>query len=89
MSKNLLLSNGRVIDPANRRDAVGDVYIQDGKFADPKTAPADVERIDCKGLVIAPGLIDIHVHLREPGQSAKETIATGTRAAAAGGTRRS
>ncbi|MGV3531511.1 MAG: amidohydrolase family protein, partial [Chthoniobacteraceae bacterium] len=85
MSKNLLLSNGRVIDPANRRDALGDVYIQDGVFADPKTAPADVERIDCKGLIIAPGLIDIHVHLREPGQSAKETIASGTRAAAAGG----
>lgn len=84
-SQSLLLSNGRVIDPANRRDAVGDLYIQDGKIADPKTAPADVERIDCKGLIIAPGLIDIHVHLREPGQSAKETIATGTRAAAAGG----
>ena len=44
-----------------------------------------MERIDCTGLIVAPGLIDIHVHLREPGQSAKETIATGTRAAAAGG----
>ncbi len=81
----LLLTNGRVIDPANRRDALGDVYIQNGKFADPKAAPENVERIDCKGLIIAPGFIDIHVHLREPGQSAKETIASGTRAAAAGG----
>lgn len=82
----LLISNGRIIDPANRIDRVGDLFIQEGRIAElPAALPADVQRIDATGLVVAPGLIDIHVHLREPGQSAKETIATGTRAAAAGG----
>jgi dihydroorotase len=86
----LLLTNGRVIDPANRLDASGEVLIVDGKIAavGPNAgaqAPAGVERLDAGGRVICPGLIDLHVHLREPGQSAKETIATGTRAAARGG----
>jgi dihydroorotase len=82
----ILLQNGRIIDPANRRDETGDVWIEYGKIADPaKGAKKPVETIDCSGLVIAPGLIDIHVHLREPGQSAKETIESGTRCAAAGG----
>jgi dihydroorotase len=84
----LLLKHGRVIDPANGRDEVGDVWIRDGKIAKaPEGArkSTDTQTIDCTGLVIAPGLIDIHVHLREPGQSAKETIASGTRCAAAGG----
>ncbi|HSH93465.1 MAG TPA: dihydroorotase, partial [Roseimicrobium sp.] len=86
----LLLANGRVIDPANRRDETGDVLITDGRIAavgriDPKTIPAGTERIDVAGQVICPGLVDSHVHLREPGQSAKETIATGTKAAAQGG----
>src|SRR5499427_6995630 len=84
----ILLKNGRVIDPASKRDGTGDVLIVDGRIADlaqrsKLAAPPD--EIDCTGLVIAPGLIDLHVHLREPGQSAKETIATGTQAAAAGG----
>jgi dihydroorotase len=81
------LQNGRIIDPANGRDEIGDLLIVDGKVADSKTLPkgAKVDRIDCTGRIIAPGLIDIHVHLREPGQSHKETLATGTRAAAAGG----
>jgi len=82
--KNLLIKNGRIIDPANRRDEVGDIVIRDGKFSS-LPPEADFETIDASGLVVAPGLIDIHVHLREPGQSHKETIATGTRAAAAGG----
>lgn len=86
----LLLANGRVIDPANKIDAKGDVLIVDGKIvavgADAaKGAAKDVERIDVGGNVICPGLVDSHVHLREPGQSAKETIATGTRSAAKGG----
>jgi dihydroorotase len=86
----LLLTGGRVIDPANQLDAIADVFIDQGKIAavGPNAAakaPADIERMDANGLVVCPGLIDLHVHLREPGQTAKETIATGTRAAARGG----
>lgn len=86
----LLLTGGRVIDPANSIDSHCDVLIEDGRIAGVghdlgKAADADCERIDVKGQVICPGLIDIHVHLREPGQSAKETIEAGTKAAAAGG----
>ncbi len=83
----LWITNARVIDPASKRDAVGDVFIRDGKFAASLSA-ADKKRakkIDGKGLVACPGLVDIHVHFREPGQTHKETIATGSRAAAAGG----
>jgi dihydroorotase len=83
-----LLKNGRIIDPANKRNEVGDLLIIDGRFADVSqlsTLNSRPQPIDCTGKIIAPGLIDLHVHLREPGQSAKETIATGTRAAAAGG----
>ncbi|TAL06168.1 MAG: dihydroorotase [Verrucomicrobia bacterium] len=86
----LLLTGGRVIDPANRLDAPADVLISDGKIAAvgndaAKQAPANVERMDVSGLVVCPGLIDLHVHFREPGQTAKETIATGTAAAVRGG----
>lgn len=86
----LLLTGGRVIDPANRLDATADVLILNGKIAavGPEAAgqaPRDIEKFDAKGLVVCPGLIDLHVHLREPGQTAKETIATGTAAAARGG----
>jgi dihydroorotase len=86
----LLLTGGRVIDPANRFDARADLLISQGKIVaiGPDAiakAPADVERMDVKGRVVCPGLIDLHVHLREPGQVAKETIATGTAAAARGG----
>jgi len=87
---NSLLLNGRVIDPANQFDAVADLLILEGKVAAlapnaAKQAPADIERMDVTGFVVCPGLIDLHVHLREPGQTAKETIATGTAAAARGG----
>jgi dihydroorotase len=82
--KGLLLRGGRIIDPANKRDEVGDLAIVDGKIAAGVNGEG-YEEIDCKGLVVAPGLIDLHVHFREPGQSAKETIATGAKAAAAGG----
>jgi dihydroorotase len=86
----LLLTQGRVIDPANEVDSISDLLILHGKIAAigaeaGRKAPADIRRFDAKGLVVCPGLIDSHVHLREPGQSAKETIATGTRAAARGG----
>src|SRR5438094_3231019 len=86
----LLLTGGRVVDPANDFDAVADVLIMDGKIAaiGPKLSSkgsGGLERLDVSGLVVCPGLIDLHVHLREPGQSAKETIATGTAAAARGG----
>src|SRR2546426_11543622 len=86
----LLLTGGRVIDPANQLDAIGDILILEGKVAAvardaARQAPADIERMDVTGFVVCPGLIDLHVHLREPGQTAKETIATGTAAAARGG----
>jgi dihydroorotase len=78
-----IIRGGRVIDPANKRDAIGDLLIRDGKIAD--AAPDDAEIIDATGLIVAPGLIDIHVHFREPGFGWKETIESGARAAAAGG----
>src|SRR5256886_667707 len=86
----LLLTGGRIIDPSQDLDAPGDLLLRDGKVAAigkdaGSKAPADARRIDVKGLIVCPGLIDLHVHLREPGQSAKETIATGTAAAARGG----
>ena len=84
----VLLKNGRIIDPANQRDEVGDLLILDGRIAALTELPKQKkqpEQVDATGLVIAPGLIDLHVHLREPGQSAKETIATGAKCAAAGG----
>lgn len=83
MKKSLNIRGARVIDPASGRDEKGDVFIADGKFSDSPALGA--EEIDATGLVVCPGLIDIHVHLREPGQGAKETIETGTKAAAAGG----
>ena len=85
--KKLLLSNGRVVDPASGVDRVLDVLIADGRIERIErqlTAP-DAERIDLTGLVVCPGFVDMHVHLREPGQEWKETVETGVRAAAAGG----
>ncbi len=84
----LLIQNGRVIDPANQVDAIADVLIEGTtiKRVGPKlAAPEGVETVDATGKVVCPGLIDIHVHLREPGFEYKETVLTGTRAAAAGG----
>jgi dihydroorotase len=81
------IKNGRVIDPASKRDRQGDVFIADGKFVKSLT-PAQkksAQVVDAKGLVVCPGLVDIHVHFREPGQTHKETILTGSQAAAAGG----
>lgn len=83
----LWISKARVIDPASKRDAIGDLYIVDGKFVPSLSAAAKkrAKKIDGSGLVACPGLVDPHVHFREPGQTHKETIATGSRAAAAGG----
>jgi dihydroorotase len=84
VSERLVFTGGRVIDPAAGEDAVRDVGIADGVLAGPGAAEG-AERIDASGLVIAPGLVDLHTHLREPGDEHKETVATGTRAAAVGG----
>ncbi|MCB1125910.1 MAG: amidohydrolase family protein, partial [Verrucomicrobiae bacterium] len=86
----LLLANARIIDPSRGIDQTGDVLILDGKVADAgpgvaSNAPKTVSRLDVGGRIVCPGLIDLHVHLREPGQSAKETIGTGACAAARGG----
>src|ERR1700739_1205912 len=84
-----LLKGGRVVDPANSRDGMFDVLIDGDRIArvgrdlvaEPGTRVVEIP----KGCVIVPGLIDMHVHLREPGQEHKETVATGTAAAVAGG----
>lgn len=84
----LLIKNGRVIDPTAGTDGVQDVWIAEGrihKVGKGLRPPAGIETIDATGKVVCPGFIDIHVHLREPGFEYKETIASGTRAAAAGG----
>jgi dihydroorotase len=85
---NVLIANGRVIDPANSVDGVQDVLVTAGRIERVGKAlrvPDGVATIDAAGKVVCPGFIDIHVHLREPGYEYKETVATGTRAAAAGG----
>src|SRR6202011_3937957 len=87
----LLIKNGRVLDPATRRDAALDVLLDGERIAEVAAAGTLSERaknaevFDASGLIVAPGFIDIHVHLREPGQESSETIETGTRAAAGGG----
>jgi dihydroorotase len=85
----LLIKGGHLIDPAARIDGPMDVLLKGGRVAEiapsNKIKGAADERLDARGLVVAPGFIDLHVHLREPGQAHKETIATGTAAAAAGG----
>jgi dihydroorotase len=86
----LLLTGGRVIDPANKFDSSADVLIIDGKISAvgknlSAKAPKKIERFDAAGKIVCPGLIDLHVHFREPGQTAKENIASGTAAAARGG----
>ncbi len=89
MSDTLLIHGGHVIDPARNLDGPHDVFLHDGRVAEiaasGRITSKATEKFDARGLIVVPGLIDIHVHLREPGQSQKETIATGTMAAAAGG----
>src|SRR5581483_4519831 len=85
----LLIRGGRVIDPAAGIDASMDVLLRDGRVAEiappNKIRDSAGEKFNARGLIVAPGFIDLHVHLREPGQRHKETIASGTAAAAAGG----
>src|SRR5499427_3318508 len=88
-SPSLLIKGGHLIDPAAKINAPMDILLRDGRVAE--VAPPNKihgtaeEKFDARGLIVAPGFIDLHVHLREPGQSYKETIASGTAAAAAGG----
>ena len=82
--KEILFKNARVIDPARGLDAVGDVGVSGGKFAAPEALKSP-EVVDLTGKVLSPGFIDIHVHLRQPGNTTAETVASGSRAAAAGG----
>jgi len=85
---NLLIKGGRIVDPANGVDAVQDLLIQDGRIARLGRGlppPDGTPVIDAAGKVICPGFLDLHVHLREPGYEYKETVATGTKAAAVGG----
>ncbi|MDY3774119.1 MAG: dihydroorotase [Eubacterium sp.] len=80
---NLWIKNGHIVDPATGRDEVGDLYVVNGKIA--KELTGEYETIDATGKYVMPGFVDLHVHLREPGFEYKETIRTGTMAAARGG----
>ncbi|HUR00064.1 MAG TPA: dihydroorotase [Gemmatimonadaceae bacterium] len=86
--KPVLLRGGRLIDPSQRLDETSDLLIDDGKISAAGRSigtPDGADVIDCKGLIVSPGFIDVHCHLREPGREDVETVATGARAAAAGG----
>lgn len=87
--KKILIKNGRLIDPSEKKDGMFDVLLADGKVADVqpkgKISAPDAEVIDASGLVVTPGFIDLHTHLREPGGEYKETIQSGTASAVAGG----
>ena len=88
MTRPILLKGGRVIDPSRDVDQVADLLIQEGKVAgmgQELGAPEGAEVRDVRGLVVAPGLVDVHVHFREPGNEDEETVATGARAAVTGG----
>ncbi len=83
---NYILKNARIIDPSAQLDTIGDIGVKEGRLAEPSECKGgDVTILDMKKRVVAPGLIDLHVHLRHPGKTAAETIRTGTQAAAAGG----
>src|SRR5437588_7339314 len=82
-----LIRNGRVIDPATGTDRIADVLIADGRIAgiDTNLSAPGATVFDAGGMIVSPGFIDLHVHLREPGQESSETIETGTKSAARGG----
>ena len=83
----LLIKNGRIVDPANKADGVSDILVENGRIVKiAKTVSGQVDEvIDARGKIVMPGLVDMHVHLREPGREDKETIASGCRAAAHSG----
>lgn len=87
MAVNLLIKGGRVVNPAKKQNEIADILVKDGKIAaiGKDLIAEDAEVYDAKGLIVSPGLIDIHTHLREPGQEAKEDFHSGTQAGAAGG----
>lgn len=88
MNRPLLLAGGRLLDPSQSLDGPGELLVRDGRIealGKVTEVPDDAERVDVKGLVVAPGFIDLHVHLREPGEEHQETIRTGALAAVAGG----
>ncbi|MCL1980233.1 MAG: dihydroorotase [Proteobacteria bacterium] len=86
MSASWCIKNGRIIDPVNNIDRIADLLVVDGRIKGvDQPTPPDVPEINAQGLWVVPGLIDMHVHLREPGQEYKEDILSGARAAAAGG----
>lgn len=87
MSSSILIKNGTIIDPSQSLEAQRDLLIRDGRVAaiEPSIPAEEIEILDATGLIVAPGFIDLHVHLREPGFEYKETIETGARAAIAGG----
>src|SRR5262249_57812690 len=83
----VLIKSGRVIDPAQGRDELADILIADGSVVSIGSGAPDAgaEIVDARGLIVCPGFIDLHVHLREPGEEYKETIQSGAAAAVAGG----
>jgi dihydroorotase len=83
----LIVRQGRVVDPSQKLDKVVDLGVEDGRVVEiaPRIRKKGRKEIDARGLVVAPGFIDMHVHLREPGREDSETIETGTNAAARGG----
>ena len=84
----LLLKGGKLVDPSQRLEKIGDLLVLDGvveEVGGSIAGPDDAEIVDCRGLIVSPGFIDVHCHLREPGREDVETVATGARAAAAGG----
>ena len=87
MSEAIWIKNGRIIDPANDRDGTGDLFIDGGEIQEklPAKISQQVREIDASGKIVAPGFVDLRAHLREPGGGGRETIASGARAAAAGG----
>jgi len=85
VSERILIKGARVLDPAGERDETADVLVRDGLIAGPDDRASGATVLDCEGLVLAPGLVDLHTHLRQPGREDRETVETGCRAAALGG----